>query len=232
MFMNVLIGVPTYEGQAYCLQRFLACIRNLNPPAHVLFVDNSPTLKYSKVLESAGFAVIHNKTLAQDKISKIIENRNIIIKHAVQKGYDSVLFLDSDVLPPINIVSLLSQHQKPIVSGVYLGVDEVEGKPMLVPMAYDWAADNQNLCFLPLELVIPQYLLKIAACGFGCVLIKTQLLKNIPLRQDPEHEGGEDILFCRDAHNAGIPVYLDTRVKCVHMRPKRDFVIPLSRGKA
>jgi len=61
-------------------------------------------------------------------------------------------------------------------------------------------------------------LVEIDGCGFGCVLIKTDVFRNIKDRPWFDTQGsGEDFYFCRKAIEAGYKIYCDTSIKCSHL---------------
>ena len=50
-----------------------------------------------------------------------VESRKHAVKHALSNpAYSKILFLDDDLLIPINVVETLSDYNMPLVSGIYL----------------------------------------------------------------------------------------------------------------
>lgn len=62
---------------------------------------------------SAGTMFLDNKGL------KIDESREKLVKDALEGGATEILFIDSDVIPPVNGYEMLKSHRYPIVSGAY-----------------------------------------------------------------------------------------------------------------
>src|SRR5208283_5741689 len=61
-------------------------------------------------------------------------------------------------------------------------------------------------------------LVEVDACGAGFLLISREALLKIgaPWFQQTQAYG-EDFFFCAKAASVGLKVYVDTRVKCLHM---------------
>ena len=223
---RVLIGCPTYSGKNYCIKRFLEMLALLKQGHDVLFVDNSDDETHANIIRAAGFEVVRTKTQS-DVIATIIQNRQVIIDRALQKKYDHVFFLDTDVLPPEDVITRLVEEKKDIITGVYLGLMKVQGRIRVAPVMYDFSQKKDYFKPLPLNAVFDDGVKEIAACGFGCVLIARHVLEKVTLRYNKELGSGEDIPFCRDARELqGFKTFMDTSLKCTHMQKDRDLNIP------
>ena len=60
-------------------------------------------------------------------------------------------------------------------------------------------------------------LLKIKACGVGCVLIHKDVLEKVSFRYDKTYVCFDDMFFCDDAVKNGFDIYVDASVKCKHL---------------
>jgi GT2 family glycosyltransferase len=143
-------------------------------------------------------------------------SRNLIVQHALEIGYDYIMWVDSDMILPKNTLTTLMSHNKDIVSGVYaykiLGGENAVAKRFKKD-AVDTYED------IPLkEIRESEQLMEIDGVGFGCVLTKVDVFRNIKkpwFRYSPAM--GEDIYFCRKAQAKGYKVYLDTSILCGHI---------------
>ncbi len=224
---RVLIGCPTYDGQSHCIERFLEQLKLVKGPHDVLFVDNSENDLHAQTIQAAGFEVLQNKNAGQDRISKIISNRQKIIDRMLQKKYDYLLFLDTDILPPEDIIPRLLSHKKDIITGTYLGAMKIQGKIRQAPVIYDFSHKKDYFKPVPLNDVLGESVREIAACGFGCILISRAVLEKVQLRYNKELGSGEDIPFCRDARELhSFKTFVDTSIKCTHMQKERDLNFP------
>jgi len=116
-----------------------------------------------------------------------------------------IFWLDSDVLPPVDVIDRLirvsKKHNAPIVSGLYARRYHPCFNEMMI-----WSKDDKgNEGFMSIgEGQYEKDALVVAdAVGFGCVLVKTDILKSIekPWFRWTEHKvlaGGmsEDFFFC------------------------------------
>jgi GT2 family glycosyltransferase len=129
-----------------------------------------------------------------------------------------LLFLDDDVLPPEDAIPRLMAHDLPIVSGLYFK----RGAPY-VPVAWRFARgkrvnDGARGGTEPLLDYRPG-LQEVAAVGAGLLLIRREVLENIPEPWFATHYPvcSEDAYFCELARAAGFKVYLDADVKAGHL---------------
>jgi len=143
--------------------------------------------------------------------------RNLIADWAV-KGYDYLFSVDSDIsFAPDTLIKLLA-HDKPVVSGLY--IQRKPGQHILEIYEHNAHGGVSNV---PYGKIKGRGLVEIAGCGFGCVLVKSEVLKSIGYPQfkyysalDHNHTVSEDVDFCRKALNKGFKLYADTTIQCNH----------------
>lgn len=129
--------------------------------------------------------------------------REFVLEASIKSGATHVLWLDTDLSFPREAAVLLSMHDEPFVGVNYL-------------MRHDggnWTAMRGEArvqttsCSTGLEAV--------DAVGFGCVLMRTEIAKDVPrpwFRHGLNHAGGdvgEDIQFCRKLRDAGHTIWID-----------------------
>lgn len=149
--------------------------------------------------------------LAVIKGSLIPKQREALVEYALERPTCThVLFLDSDMkFPPDTLVRLL-EHGLSAVCASY-----TERQPPYRPVAFADHTYQERVWPSPEETDLRA----IAACGFGCFLVKTDLLRamswpHFAIASDPEHHAfvGEDIFFCRKLHDMGVPLVLDQKL--------------------
>jgi hypothetical protein len=134
-----------------------------------------------------------------------------------------MLFVDTDIIAPdYGIYTLLSDMANPdveIVSGIYFnslftGLSAwVDEKPFVQPQL-----NPQNNNGLPLW--------KVDKCGFGFTLISKELMKKLLVEDRPMFyykisDGAlhsEDFYFAAILKKLKIPMYIDSRVQCQHIK--------------
>lgn len=140
------------------------------------------------------------------KGSLVVKNRNNGVAAAVQLGVDYVLFLDSDMVFPMNLLRQLIARDKDIVGATYVKrIDpygilgfSLDGKPI----------SDQRGC------------VEVKAVPAGALLVRMEVFEKLqrPFFQHPlikdEATGelvpqGEDLFFCDAARAAGFSVWCD-----------------------
>jgi GT2 family glycosyltransferase len=146
--------------------------------------------------------------------------RNLLAEKAKDVA-DYIMFLDDDVLPPMNTITKLLSHQKDVVSGLYFAKQEpyfpqIYLKNKEVAERYDCVEGYQK-----------DSLIEIDSCGGGCLLIKAEVFKKLKrpyFQYVPKGENnprkGEDFYFCEKAKEAGYKIFCDTSIICKHIGKK------------
>lgn len=143
--------------------------------------------------------------------------RNLIADWVV-KGYDYLFSVDSDIsFSPDTLIKLL-RHDRDVVSGLY-----IQRKPGLHVLEVYEHNDRGGVSNIPYEKIKGRGLVEIAGCGFGCTLVKAEVLRAIGYPQfeyhsaiDHKHTVSEDVDFCRKARNKGFKIWADTDIQCNH----------------
>lgn len=148
----------------------------------------------------------------------IAQIRNLIAHYSVTNNYDYVLWVDSDIVLPAHTLIKMLSSGKDIVSGAY--IQRIPGEKNLE--LYDFGSEGTKR--LTMQKLNASLFLKIAGCGFGCVLTSTKVLKAIKYPQFEYHNAidhnntlSEDVDFCLKARAAGYEIYVDTTIRCNHI---------------
>lgn len=154
--------------------------------------------------------------------SLVYDSRDYIASFAVNKGFDYVLYADSDMVFSSDDLKKLLSHDDDIVSGYYVSRDGNEK-----PVIYSKIITRRRFPFRLPELIPDNKTAgfgPVAACGFGFCLIKTSVLKSMLKRYkslfEPKWGVGEDIAFCIRAKRCGYQVFCDRDVKLGHVGQK------------
>jgi FkbM family methyltransferase len=150
---------------------------------------------------------------------RVDQVRNLIADWGTR--YDYLFAVDHDItFDPFTLLKLL-KADVPIISGLYR--QRIEKEVLLEIYDQDYQRMNIN----PNSGIH-----EIGACGFGCVLIKSQVLRDIGYPQFEYHSAllhentlSEDVDFCKKAKAKGYSVYVDTSILCGHIG-KKEFTIP------
>lgn len=122
---KVLIGVVTYSGKEYCLDKFMNSLKAIIADCsdhdifvHTVFFDTSDGFDYFEKIKEAGFYV---KKIKYDKDPRvnICNGYNRLRLHFLQKDYTHMMCLEQDVMAKPDIVRKLLGHDKQVCSGWY-----------------------------------------------------------------------------------------------------------------
>ena len=158
--------------------------------------------------------------LAMKSGSLIYTSRNDLATQAVQIEADYVFWLDSDMsFKPDTLVRMLDTLQKndlDILTGLYF-----RRVNPFTPVLFDKLEINGEECEWSEFKEIPDGLFEVGGCGFGCVLMKTDVFFDVHAKYNqmfaPIANNGEDIAFCWRARNCGYKIFCDPSVICGHV---------------
>ena len=150
---------------------------------------------------------------------RIDQIRNLIAHYTQENNFDYLFSVDSDIILPANTLVKMLNKDLDIISGVYLQRKDNIKIPELYKNNNRGGQNNLDIS----EIKEPR-ILEIDGCGFGCVLIKSSILKLIGYPQfeyhntlDFQYTISEDVDFCRKAKNKGIKIFADTSIQCSHI---------------
>lgn len=159
-------------------------------------------------------------TLIMKSGSLIYTSRNDLATKSIQMDADFVFWLDSDmVFRPDTLVTMLKTIQEndiDILTGLYF-----RRVPPYSPVIFDKLKMNGNVCEWSEFKDIPEGLFEVGGCGFGCVLMRTDVFLDVQSRFGnmfaPMGNNGEDLAFCMRARECGFKIICDPSVICGHV---------------
>jgi cellulose synthase/poly-beta-1,6-N-acetylglucosamine synthase-like glycosyltransferase len=141
----------------------------------------------------------------------IFDQRNSLVRTAVEEKCDYILFIDADMRFPKTTLERLLAHKKDII-GVNATTRMMPPKPTARNIQIN---EDGSVDWLEVLSNKEKGISKVDAIGCGVMLIKTSCLKNIPQPYfyfEQLLKGkllGEDIYFCIKAKDAGIDTWVD-----------------------
>ena len=159
--------------------------------------------------------------------SLVYEARNRLTLAALDKGYDYILFIDSDMVFQADLLERLMADMKggkEFVCGLAFK-RRLPTTPVILK-SVEWAPGNREHGIQHSVEYFEDYprdsLFEIGGCGFGCVLIKTSIIGEMaqyfgmsPFTPMPYL--GEDYSFCWRMKQIGKKMWCDSSVKLGHM---------------
>ena len=161
---------------------------------------------------------------AVTKSSLVYSARNSLVKQAIEKGYDRILWLDSDMAFDSDLLAKLSAHIDngcEYVSGLYFKRTYPTEPVLYKSIEQRQAEDGLSTDALVYADYPKDQLFEVAATGFGAVMMTTDLAKRVydeyGLPFSPTLGLGEDLSFCLRAKSVGAKLYCDSSIKLKHI---------------
>jgi FkbM family methyltransferase len=185
-----------------------------------------PTAKY---IESDTFKSIYDLEIPDGYVTQLqhfygytIEQiRNLIADWGLH--FDYLFCVDSDIVLPTDTLTKMLAADKDVISGVYIQRKEGVEIPELYQSNAHGGVSNISLA----QIAKPD-LYKIAACGFGGVLIKNKVLVKMGYPHfyytsalDHKNTVSEDVFFCKKARENGFTIWVDSSIIFDHCGTKR-----------
>ena len=130
------------------------------------------------------------------------------------KNYDYLFCVDSDIVLPVDCLSKMIAADKDIISGLYI---------QRFHDRHDLEVYDSN-GRIPYEYIEGRGVIEIISCGFGCVLVKSEVLRTMEYphfvyKSAINHNDtiSEDTYFCHKARESGFRVWADTSITCDHV---------------
>lgn len=142
-----------------------------------------------------------------DSSTILLNQRNNLVKDALDTKVDYILWLDSDMIFPSTTLLKLLSHNKDIVSCNYM-----KRSLPVKTVAYEDVTDWES--WIPLK----EYddLVKVEGIGMGVMLMKTSIFKKIKkpyfefvYKKDTDDWHGEDFNLLEKLRKAGIETFVD-----------------------
>ena len=138
--------------------------------------------------------------------------RDRIACRAINEGYTHVLWLDADMVFQDGILEDLQFSGKDFVSGICHARRPGFGSCLF---------KNMDLNNLERFEEYPTNTFEVDGCGFGCVLITVDILRDVQTTYGtcftPEKSYGEDLSFCRRAKWLGHKIYAEPSAVLGHI---------------
>ena len=159
--------------------------------------------------------------------SLVYDSRNMICLEAITKQYDWIMWLDSDMKFPPDIIHRLLDvaidNNAQMVTGLY-----VKRTFPTLPVLFseiqppEKKKDGQLIKRIKYYTDYPQNaVFYVAGCGMGCCLTSVQLIKSVWDAFGPAFNplpwAGEDVAFCHRVNELNEPILCDSSISCGHI---------------
>lgn len=151
--------------------------------------------------------------------SLIYASRDELAKRAIEMGADYVFWLDSDMTfsPDILERMFANKDKGDIITGLYF-----RRVPPFTPVLFNKLEIDEELrCTWEEPTELPDEPFEVAGCGFGCVLMPTDIFIDVQNRYSamfsPIGGTGEDLSFCWRARQLGFKIICDPSIQLGHV---------------
>lgn len=218
-YPSVLVACPQSDVKAYCFDDWLMnVIRFTYPNFAVYMADNSSKNNFSRKIRQLGIGCDWVKPFGKSLMQRMAESHELCRKVALEKGFQYLLHLESDVFPPVNIIEQLLAARKSVVGAVYHIGQGYASEPMV--QLVEPTDDDNFIATRYLRESGPEFfdgtIKKVFHAGLGCLLIHRSVLPHFQFRYEKGRNFHPDSFFAMDLYRKGIEVHVDTGILCQH----------------
>lgn len=250
---RVLVGSPVCE-RASVLRAFLISLKSLEHEGFLIdyiFIDDNDSEISEKLLKNfkregsevtvlpavKGSAAEDTDARKEARLVRVAGYRNRIIRYAMQKEYDAVFLVDSDLILHPALVEYLRATQKGVISELFwskscagrssgpnawLMEERAPNSDKRNAALYKKEADRRKKQFADRLKVSGIY----EAGGLGsCTYIDKEAMDKgtrfVPARNPSQNT--EEIFFCIQSGTMDIPLFVDTAYPAYHIHGEKDL---------
>lgn len=237
---RVLVAAPIFSGMKYCLKEFLTGMRGLQyENKELLLIDNSSEDGFfDELRREEGITVLRDVSAEREPVKRLVRSRNRILDYALEKGFDFVFMMDSDVVAPTDAISDILDCEQDIVSGLYWNNFRSSGVVKWLPVAW-MPITSEEFAIMKTKARFPEGfthrdlqrhltakeaesgdLMEVLYPSAGCLLLSRRAFESVRYGLVPAPQGtfvSDDIAFFKDAKEKGFKLYCDTSVSCAHL---------------
>lgn len=159
-------------------------------------------------------------TIAMNPGSLVYMSRDKLAQMAIESEADYVFWMDSDMQFPqdclMKMMDKLQRNDLDILCGLYF-----RRVPPYTPVLFDRLERENNDVKWSEFQEIPKEIFEVGGCGFGCVLMKTDVFFDVLGATGamfmPIGSNGEDVSFCIRARECGYKIFCDPSIVCGHV---------------
>ena len=222
IYPKVLLCAPQHESKMYCWESWHERLENLTYPNFDIFIaDNSDTMdnvNYMNTFE--GVVAVYTPDRKKGTLSRINDSHKQCAEYAIKNEYEWVFHLETDVFPPLDVIERLLSRKRPIIAGLYdieFGYNRKAMVQLKEPVprtihgfqVIDYAEHNEPILF-------NGAVNSVFHAGLGCILINTNILKQVKFRVQKGVNFHTDTLFANDCFQLNKHIFVDTTVQCDH----------------
>lgn len=153
--------------------------------------------------------------------SLVYTSRNELAKLALKSEADYVLWLDSDMVFDSDLMIRMFDRMRELDADMLTGLYFRRVQPYTPVLFDELEIKPSGRCNWTHFETIPDEPFKVGGCGFGTVLMSTDVLMSVQMQNNslfaPIGGVGEDLSFCWRARQAGYDIWCDPKIVCGHV---------------
>jgi len=218
-YPKVLVAIPTYQGKDYIFKENFDAVKNFDYPNYdYIYIDNSSGTSYLSTLRKRGAKAVRVPRNGNSRIA-LANAQNYARHRAIDGNYDYLMFVESDLVPPKDIIGKLVRYKAKVMGATYL-----IGHKIKIPCVF--FAEKDNLSYADktrlirlneVESFLNSGVRQVHGMGMGCTLLRRDIFEKYPFwideRMDNKHS---DVYYYMTLQNDGVPVFVDTNVLIEH----------------
>lgn len=221
-FPKVLIAAPQHSSKKYCWDAWKTRVKDLTyPNCEVFLADNSEYDTFYKEIKLEGFSTDRVGNNIKSILERTAAAHEACRLKALNGGFDFLLHLETDVIPPLDIIERLITNSKQVVSATY---DIFHGKQRKSMIQVSEPLDRTYRAYRSVPFIEHEEPLffdgttkQVYHAGLGCVLISKYVFEKIPFRYVKGSINHADTWFANDCFQKDIPIFADTSIHCKHL---------------
>jgi len=220
-FPKVLVAAPQHESKKYCWNEWRDRVKNLTYPNYdVYLAENSETPDFFNEIKEDGFKAERVAANVKGVLARTTKAHEACRLYAINNNYDYLLHLETDVIPPLDVIERLISSRKKVILGTY---DIFHGKARKSMIQISEPYDRTVRAYRAVPFIEGEEPLffdgtvkQIYHGGIGCALIHKDILNRIPFRYEKNSINHADTWFANDCFYRDIPIFADTSIICKH----------------
>jgi hypothetical protein len=221
-FPKILIAAPQHDSKKYCWEQWKERVQNLTYPNYDVFLaENSEDDSFYNEIKEAGFKAKRVGMNYDSVLKRTTVAHEACRLYALDNGYEYMLHLETDVIPPYNVIERLLWSGKKVVSANY---DIFHGKARKAMVQMNEPLDRSYRAYRTVPFIEHEEPLffdgtvkQIYHAGIGCILIHKSVFDKIPFRYERNNIFHADTWFANDCFQRDIPIFSDTSIMCKHL---------------
>lgn len=215
---KVMISCPVNERKAYCLDEYFNNILNYSyPNVQFYFSDNSTDETYHlKLMAQYGFEIDYISPKHLSAPMYMCQSMNQILKKFLASDCTHLLLNECDVFGKKDIIEQLLSHNKDIVGVSYFINTGYDAEITQFNIDKFAGTNNSNTSFKGEYLEFDGKIKKVDTVGFGCTLIKREVLEGYKFYIDAIRKVHCDTTFALDMCERSVDIYRDDYILCEH----------------